>query len=250
MPTLAVHTILLRLLTLDGFRHLRIIRIGGYAAIAFFHDRNLTGVSIRDFTVLFTHLGRLGDTRLRPPILLLGIACTAPHALDERGRTLGGGVLSRTQHRCGSNRLMHDVGNRFETRTCRATDQRGLVRQIKRIGVQSQRGVTDNRGDIIRAAGFQCHGYEPLSAFLLIGHRAEHFLDRGILEHTAQAVGAQQPTVGGVRLADCDIRMRVDIEIAQHTHNHIALRMVARLRSGDTTGIDEMLHITVIRGHS
>ena len=52
-----------------------------------------------------------------------------------------------------------------------------------------------------------------------------------------------------MRLQHGDIGMRVDIEIAEHTHHHIALRMVLRLLLGDTTGINQMLNITMILGH-
>ena len=45
-------------------------------------------------------------------------------------------------------------------------------------------------------------------------------------------------------------RARIDVEIAQHAHHHIALRMVARLGLADTAGVDEMLHVAVVAGHA
>ena len=145
---------------------------------------------------------------------------------------------------------MHNIGNRFEAGACRSADQRGLMRQIEGIGVKSERGIANHRSHVIRAASLQCHGYQALRAFLLIGDRAEHFFDSRILQHAAQAVRAQEPTVGRMRFADGDIRVGVDVKIAEHTHHDVALRMIARLGWTDAAGINQMLYVAVIGGHT
>ncbi len=87
---------------------------------------------------------------------------------------------------------MDDVGHRFERRARRAADDRRLVRQIEAVGVQRERRVGDHRAHIVGAAGAQRHRDELLRAFLGVGEVQHRLFDRRILEHAAQAVGAQQ----------------------------------------------------------
>ena len=44
--------------------------------------------------------------------------------------------------------------------------------------------------------------------------------------------------------------MRVDVEITEHAHNDIALRMVLGLRRCDAAGVDQVLNIAVIAGNA
>ena len=53
-----------------------------------------------------------------------------------------------------------------------------------------------------------------------------------------------------MRLADGDVRARIDVEIAKHAHHHIALRMVACLGLADTAGVDEVLTDGISCGRS
>ncbi len=124
------------------------------------------------------------------------------------------------------------------------------MRQIERVGVEGERRIRDDRGDVVGASRTQRHRDEPLRALLLIGAGGQHFLQRRILKHAAQAVGAQQPAVGRIRLADRDVRARIDVEIAQYTHHHVALRMVARLGRADAARVDEVLHVAVVGRHA
>ena len=124
------------------------------------------------------------------------------------------------------------------------------MRQIEGIGVQGERRVGDHRGDIVSAACPQRHGNEALRTLFLIGAGRQHLLQGGIFQYAAQAVGTQQPAVGRMRLAYGDVGAGVDVEVTQYAHHDIALRMVARLGFIDATGVEQMLHIAVVRSHA
>ena len=141
---------------------------------------------------------------------------------------------------------MDDARHRFERRARRATDDRRLVRQVEAVGVQCECRVGDHRAHIVGAAGAQGHRDEFLRAFLGVGEVQHRLFDRRILEHAAQAVGAQQQAVASARRADRNVWARVDVEVAEHAHHHIALRVVACLGLADALGVDEVLHVAVV----
>ena len=223
----------------------RIVRIGGNTPVALLHNRNFPGIGIDTVAIVFADRRRLRDALFRLFRLLVGILAAAQGRGTRRRR-----LFAFAQRRGGSDRFVDDVRDGFQACAGRAADQRRLMRQVERVRVERERRVGDHRGDVVGAARTQRHRYEPLRALLLIGAGGQHFFKRGIFQHAAQAVGAQQPTVARMRLADGDVRARIDVEIAQHAHHHIALRMVARLGLADTAGVDEMLHVAVVAGHA
>ena len=223
----------------------RIVRIGGNTPVALLHNRNFPGIGIDTVAIVFADRRRLRDALFRLFRLLVGILAAAQGRGTRRRR-----LFAFAQRRGGSDRFVDDVRDGFQACAGRAADQRRLMRQVERVRVERERRVGDHRGDVVGAARTQRHRYKPLRALLLIGAGGQHFFKRGIFQHAAQAVGAQQPTVARMRLADGDVRARIDVEIAQHAHHHIALRMVARLGLADTAGVDEMLHVAVVAGHA
>ena len=184
----------------------------------------------------------MGELRLVLLIVLAGIG-----GLHERRRTLGGRTFV-AQCRCGRHGFVDDIGDGFEAGACRAAHERRLMRQVEGVHVERQRGVRDHRRDVVGASRTQRHAHQMLRAVGEIRHGHHGFGDGGILQHAAQAVRAEQPTVRGMRLEHRDVGMRVDVEIAEHAHHHVALRMVLRLLLGDTARIDQMLDVTVVLG--
>ena len=228
------------MLTVDRLGHVGIVRVGGQASVALLHHGDLAGIGLLQVPGLLTDRGRLHGM-LHGGLMRL---------LRQRGRTLGRRIFAAAQRGGGGHRFVDDVGDRLQTGAGGPAHQRRLMRQVEGVGVQRQRGVGDHRGHIVGAAGPQRHSHELLRAFALIGDRGQDLLDGGILQHAAQTVRTQQPAVGRVGLADGDVGPRVDIEVAEHAHDHVALRMVARLGLGDAAGVDEMLHVAVILGHT
>ena len=167
--------------------------------------------------------------------------------LDQRRGALCGRIVL-AQRGSGGHRRVDDVRDRLEIAAGGAADQRRLVGQVERVGVQRQRGVRDDGRDVIGAARPQRHLHQTLRAFALIGQRGHRLRDGGVLQHAAQAVRTQQPAVGGMGAAYGDVRVRVDVEVAEHTHHDVALRVVLGFGWGDAAGVDEMLHIAVVAG--
>jgi hypothetical protein len=116
-----------------------------------------------------------------------------------------------------------------------------LMRQVEGIGVQGKCRIRDHRGHVVGAAGFQRHHDQTLGALLLIGNRGQSLFDCRVLQNTAQTVRAEQPPVRRLGGADGDIRVGVDVEIAEHSHNDIALRMILGFGFADSAGVDEVL---------
>ena len=238
--------LLLDLLIADGFGHIRVVGVGGQAPIRLLHHRNLTGIGIGSFTGLLADGGRLHHAcGRRFGRGLRGLRLVRAGGLNQCCGALGGGIIL-TQCGRGSHRLVDDVGNRLKITAGGTADQRRLVRQVERIGIQRQRGIRNNGRDIIGAARPQCHLHQTLRAFALIGQRGHRLFDGGIFQHTAQTVRAQQPTVGGVGSANRNIRARVNVKVAKHAHHDVALRVVLGFGRGDTTGVDEVLHVAVV----
>ena len=231
--------LLLVVLVVDRLGHVGVVGIGGKPPVALLHHGDLAGVRLLQVAGLLAHRGRLRGVRHR-----IGAGL-----LRQRRGTLRRRRFAAAQRRRGGHRLVDDVGDRFEAGAGRASDQRRLVRQVERVHIQGERGVGDHGGDVVGAARAQRHRHQLLGALALIGDRRERLLDRGILQHAAQAVRTQQPAVGRVGLPHRDVRPGVDVEITQHAHHHIALRMVARLRLGDAAGVDEVLHVAVVLRH-
>ncbi len=235
----------LRLLDLDGLGHLRVVGIGRQRAIGLLHDGDLARIRRGQRAFLLTRRRGVCELRL---LLLVLVVLVRIGRLHQRRGTLGGGTIV-AQGGCRRHRLVDDVRDGFEVRVRRAAHQRGLVRQIERVHIKGQGGVRDHGGDVIGAAGTQGHAHQTLRAFGEIRHGHHGVRDGRVLQHAAQAVRAQQPTVRRMRLEHRDIGMRVDVEIAEHAHHHVALRVVLGLLLGDATGIDQMLDVTMVLGH-
>ena len=170
---------------------LPVVRIGGQAPIRLLLTTGISPVSIGSFTGLLAD----GDGCARVwttvwPWFARSLPRVRAGGLNQCCGALGGGIIPHAVAG-GSHRLVDDVGDRFKITAGGTADQRRLVRQVERIGIQRQRGIRNNGRDIIGAARPQCHRYEPLRAFALIGQRGQRFFEGGIFQHTAQAVGAQ-----------------------------------------------------------
>ena len=228
-------------LVMDGLGDVGIVGIVGDMAVTLLDDRYLAGVGVGAFAVLLAHGRRLRDARRR---LRGGLA------LYQRGGALRWRCVRVAQHGRGGDRLVEDVCDGLQAGARRSGDQWGLVGQVEGIRVESQRGVGDDRGHVVGAAGLQGHRNQLLGAFLLIGVGGERLLDGGILQHAAQAVGAQHPTVGWMGGPNGDVGVRIDVEVAEHAHDDVALRMVARLRGADAACVDEMLNVAVVLRHA
>ena len=80
--------------------------------------------------------------------------------------------------------------------------------------------IEDNGGDVVRAAGTQGQVDELIGGLTGVGDAGQDLPD-GLGGHrAAQAVGAQQPTVAGNRLADRLVELNLALGVAQNAQEH------------------------------
>ena len=152
------------MLVADGFGDFRIVWIGGNTAIILLHDGDFAGIGIDTVAVFLAYRGGLCHALFRRIVVFVGILAVAQCRRTSRRRLLAFAQCGR-----GCDRLVDDVGDRFEACAGRATNQRRLMRQVERVRVEGERRVGDDRGDIVGAAGTKRHRNQLLSAFFLIG---------------------------------------------------------------------------------
>ena len=140
------------MLVVDGFGDFRIVWIGGNTAIILLHDGDFAGIGIDTVAVFLAYRGGLCHALFRRIVVFVGILAVAQCRRTSRRRLLAFAQCGR-----GCDRLVDDVGDRFEACAGRAADQRRLMWHVERIRVEGERRVGDDRGDVVGAAGTKRH---------------------------------------------------------------------------------------------
>ena len=145
--------LLLHVLVPDGLGHLGIVRVRGKTAVRLLHYRNFASIRVIALAGLLADGGGLHHTG--GGWLGAGWRCIVMLRVRwlHQCRSAFGGRMIVPQRGGGGHRFVDDIGNRLQVAAGCAAHQRGLMRQIEGVGIQSQRGVRNHGGDVVGAAG-------------------------------------------------------------------------------------------------
>ena len=107
-----------------------------------------------------------------------------------------------------------------------ADDLRGRGRRLDPAGEGVEvHDVGDDAGDVVGAAALQGELHERVGALAGVLDVLQGRVDRVEGDQPGEAVGAQQPAVAHMGCAQREVQLGIRVDVAEHAHEHRALRM-------------------------